>query len=76
MTMQRGGEPPTQDQLGHSRVSMAQDVYVGRRSVDPSVAQALAVRPRRGPDARPSAGGATVSCLVSCSAFTPRLQRR
>lgn len=39
------------DQLGHSRVSMTQDVYLGRRSVDPSVAQALegfdpdAVRP-------------------------------
>ena len=29
------------DQLGHSRVSMTQDVYLGRRSVDPSVAQAL-----------------------------------
>ena len=40
------------DQLGHSRVAMTQDVYLGRRSVDPSVAQALegfdpdSVRPR------------------------------
>lgn len=29
------------DQLGHSRVSMTQDVYLGRRAVDPSVALAL-----------------------------------
>lgn len=29
------------DQLGHSRVSMTQDVYLGRRAVDPSVARAL-----------------------------------
>jgi integrase len=27
------------DQLGHSRVSMTQDVYLGRRTVDPSVAE-------------------------------------
>lgn len=24
------------DQLGHSRISMTQDVYMGRRAVDPS----------------------------------------
>ena len=29
------------DQLGHSRVSMTQDVYLGRRSVDPRVVTAL-----------------------------------
>ena len=29
------------DQLGHSRISMAQDVYMGRRVVDGSVASAL-----------------------------------
>lgn len=29
------------DQLGHSRVSMTPDVYVGRRSVHQSVAAAL-----------------------------------
>ena len=29
------------DQLGHSRVSMTQDVYLGRRAVDPSIAIAL-----------------------------------
>lgn len=29
------------DQLGHARVSMTQDVYLGRRAVDPSVARAL-----------------------------------
>lgn len=29
------------DQLGHSRVSMSQDVYLGRRSVDPRVIAAL-----------------------------------
>ena len=29
------------DQLGHSRVSMTQDLYMGRRSVHHSVAEAL-----------------------------------
>jgi hypothetical protein len=29
------------DQLGHSRISMTQDVYMGRRVVDGSVASAL-----------------------------------
>ena len=29
------------DQLGHSRISMTQDVYMGRRAVDPSAAAAL-----------------------------------
>lgn len=29
------------DQLGHSRPSMTQDVYMGRKAVDPRVAQAL-----------------------------------
>jgi len=29
------------DQLGHSRISMTQDVYMGRRAVDASAAQAL-----------------------------------
>jgi integrase len=29
------------DQLGHSRVSMTQDVYLGRRAVDPRVALVL-----------------------------------
>ncbi len=29
------------DQLEHSRISMTQDVYLGRRAVDPSAAQAL-----------------------------------
>lgn len=30
------------DQLGHSRISMTQDVYMGRRAVAPEVAEALA----------------------------------
>lgn len=30
------------DQLGHSRISMTQDVYLGRRAVDPAAAEALA----------------------------------
>jgi integrase len=29
------------DQLGHSRISMTQDVYMGRRAVDEAVATAL-----------------------------------
>jgi len=29
------------DQLGHARISMTQDVYLGRRVVDGSVASAL-----------------------------------
>ena len=29
------------DQLGHSRISMTQDIYMGRRAVDGSVASAL-----------------------------------
>lgn len=29
------------DQLGHSRISMTQDVYMGRRAVNPRVAEAL-----------------------------------
>lgn len=29
------------DQLGHSRVSMTQDVYMGRRAVSPELAEAL-----------------------------------
>ncbi|MFD0811133.1 tyrosine-type recombinase/integrase [Amycolatopsis umgeniensis] len=29
------------DHLGHSRVSMTQDTYLGRRTVDPITAQAL-----------------------------------
>ncbi len=29
------------DQLGHSRISMTQDVYMGRRAVSPEVAEAL-----------------------------------
>jgi integrase len=29
------------DQLGHSRISMTQDVYMGRRAVDPAAASAL-----------------------------------
>ncbi|WP_286958648.1 site-specific integrase [Arsenicicoccus sp. UBA7492] len=37
------------DQLGHSRVSMTQDVYLGRRLADPRVVQALEmVDPRLG----------------------------
>lgn len=37
-------------QLGHSRVSMTQDVYLGRGAVDPRVVQALeAADPNRGP---------------------------
>ena len=45
------------DQLGHSRVSMTQDVYLGRRSVDPSVAQALeGFDPDAVQSARPSGG--------------------
>ncbi|WP_345501451.1 tyrosine-type recombinase/integrase [Pedococcus ginsenosidimutans] len=37
------------DQLGHSRVSMTQDVYLGRGAVDPRVVQALeAADPSRG----------------------------
>jgi hypothetical protein len=62
------------DQLGNSRVWMTQDVYLGRRLVDPSVAQALeGFRPRRGTDARSSGGGVTLSCFASCSAFAPRI---
>ena len=38
------------DQLGHTRVSMTQDVYLGRGAVDPRVVQALeAADPNRGP---------------------------
>ncbi|MFC8504583.1 tyrosine-type recombinase/integrase [Pedococcus sp. NPDC057267] len=38
------------DQLGHSRVSMTQDVYLGRGAVDPRVVAALeAADPHRGP---------------------------
>ena len=45
------------DQLGHSRVSMTQDVYLGRRSVDPSVAQALeGFDPDAGPTRDPAQG--------------------
>ena len=45
------------DQLGHSRVSMTQDVYLGRRSVDPSVAQALqGFDPDAGPTHDPAQG--------------------
>ena len=29
------------DQLGHSRISMTQDVYMGRRAVSPELAEAL-----------------------------------
>ena len=29
------------DQLGHARISMTQDVYMGRRAVSPQVAAAL-----------------------------------
>ena len=29
------------DQLGHSRISMTQDVYMGRRAVSPDLAVAL-----------------------------------
>jgi integrase len=29
------------DQLGHSRISMTQDVYMGSRAVDPAAASAL-----------------------------------
>jgi len=29
------------DQLGHSRISMTQDVYMGRRAVDASAVRAL-----------------------------------
>ncbi|MFC3687193.1 hypothetical protein [Aquipuribacter hungaricus] len=29
------------DQLGHSRISMTQDVYMGRRAVDASAARVL-----------------------------------
>ncbi|WP_371262036.1 tyrosine-type recombinase/integrase [Phycicoccus sp. Soil802] len=45
-----GGASPRMiaDQLGHSRVSMSLDFYLGRRSVDPRVLAALeAVDPRR-----------------------------
>jgi len=39
------------DQLGHSRVSMTQDVYMGRRAVNSAVAEALnASDPDRSPD--------------------------
>jgi integrase len=31
----------TADQLGHSPISMTQDVYMGRRAVDEAVASAL-----------------------------------
>lgn len=29
------------DQLGHARISMTQDVYMGRRAVSPELAAAL-----------------------------------
>ena len=29
------------DQLGHARISMTQDVYLGRRTVSPELAAAL-----------------------------------
>ncbi|WP_427383904.1 hypothetical protein [Janibacter sp. G56] len=39
------------DQLGHSRVSMTQDVYLGRGETDPRVLAALeAVDPRTAPE--------------------------
>jgi len=43
------------DQLGHARVSMTQDVYLGRRVVSPELAAALESfaddqRPRAGDD--------------------------
>jgi integrase len=42
------------DQLGHSRVSMTQDVYLGRRAVDPRVALALdGFNPDAGRDIEP-----------------------
>ncbi|WP_162253930.1 site-specific integrase [Phycicoccus sp. Soil748] len=50
------------DQLGHSRVSMTQDVYLGRGAVDPRVVQALeAADPNRGPQSVGQSDGPAVS---------------
>ena len=48
------------DQLGHARVSMTQDVYMGRRAVAPELAEALEALdadqvPRAGLDDGPDA---------------------
>ena len=43
------------DQLGHARPSMTQDVYMGRRAVDPQVAAALKGGLGENPGSRPSA---------------------
>lgn len=49
------------DQLGHSRISMTQDVYMGRRAVDCSVASALDLLFPAGPDDDgPQSGSLTV----------------
>ena len=45
------------DQLGHSRVSMTQDVYMGRRAVNSAVAEALnASDPDRSTDSTATGG--------------------
>lgn len=50
------------DQLGHSRVSMTQDVYLGRGAVDPRVVQALeAADPNRGPQSVGQSDGSAAS---------------
>lgn len=50
------------DQLGHSRVSMTQDVYLGRGAVDPRVVQALeAADPTRGPQSVGQSDGSAAS---------------
>lgn len=50
------------DQLGHSRISMTQDVYMGRRVVDGSVASALEglFDPDAPDDEEPSSGSLAV----------------
>ncbi len=50
------------DQLGHSRVSMTQDVYLGRGAVDPRVVQALeAADPLRRPQSVGQSDGSNAS---------------
>jgi integrase len=50
------------DQLGHSRVSMTQDVYLGRGAVDPRVVAALeAADPHRGPQSVGQSDGSAAS---------------
>ena len=50
------------DQLGHSRVSMTRDVYLGRGAVDPRVVQALeAADPHRGAQSVGQSDGSAAS---------------